>query len=360
NLEIIMIKNVSIHETPYYPNGAEEIIYPSSLGISHQRSILESSLSKPTEPNVTNQSLADRIKNLIARIWHQCTSIFESIHSFSIIHINTASQWFYDTFFACHPTNLDPFDLSGNKDEPWPGGIRQIFYGTQRYHNGSVDSGRVYSILDKLISAAPDGIHFNQASFKPDTPLEGGTCTAMSLEFLSLYLNRGSREDLLAQLTEKLSFSSQELRNRQMAFNMIEVNPELVSQKCLDVTPFDYTKNKIQAIANYHDLRIDYASQELDLSINENNDLFHQIMKNLPDGAFLIRVLKPAKNSKMEEYGHSLAYIQDGKTGILYDPNYGLRHIDPEKTKQVLYRLIKTNVVQEFGLSQLRFYRLKG
>lgn len=352
-----MIRSISINENQYHPTTHLQQVDRSSLGIGNQISVLHSIEHK--DPNVTTQSLADRIKKLIARIWHQCASTFESIRSFTLRHINTAYQWCHDTIFQRAQTNSDPFGLSENNDEPWLADIRQIFYGTQRFHNGPVDSGRVYSILDKLSSAAPNGIHFNQASFNPGTYLDGGTCTAMSLEFLSLYLKRGNQEDLLDQVTKTLSFSSQELRNRQMAYNMIEVDRDLLSQPCQEGTSFDYSKNKIQAIANYHDLKIDYASEELDLKISGSNHLFDQLMEKLPQGAFLIRVLKPADNQKMEEFGHSLAYIQDGKTGLLYDPNEGLRQLDPDKKNQVLYELINIDVVEAFDASRLRFYRLQ-
>ncbi len=354
-MALIMIISISLSENQYHPTTHLQQVDRSCLGIGNQISVLHS--SERTDPNVTKQSLADRIKKLIARICHQLASTFEAIRSFTFRHINTAYQWFHDTTFQRAQNNSDPFDLSGNNDEPWRAGIRQIFYGNQRFQNGPVDSGRVYSILHKLSSAAPNGIHFNQASFNPY--LDGGTCTAMSLEFLSLYLKRGNQEDLLDQVTKTLSFSSKELRNRQRAYNMIEVDRDLLSQPCQEGTSFDYSKNKIQAIANYHDLKIDYASEELDLKISGSNHLFDQLMEKLPQGAFLIRVLKPANNSKMEEFGHSLAYIQDGKTGLLYDPNKGLRQLDPDKKNQVLYRLININVVEEFDASRLRFYRLQ-
>lgn len=239
-----------------------------------------------------------------------------------------------------------------------------FFKGNQARCNGPVAIDKVKSICVKLNTNPPTGIQFNQE--KVGDSVEGGTCTAMSLEFLDSYLkakklsvqtsdNRSAMFiDKIVELGQKFSSSSEEMRNRQAAYNTIEVQLD----KSL-VNKADYSKNKMQAIANYHSLTIDHASPEIDTKeLNDKSELAKEV-DALPEGAFLVRIIKPANNEKLEEHGHSVVYIKENGLGIFYDPNYGARNVSPSKHSEILFEGFKS-YFQSFEINKARFYRLKS
>ncbi len=238
-----------------------------------------------------------------------------------------------------------------------------LFKGAQTGCTGAVLIAKVESIRAKLDIERSIGIQFNQE--KIIDFLEGGTCTAMSLEFLDSYFNAkkinikkpGDRSgmllDHLVKLNQKFSSSSEEMRNRQAAYNTIEVQ--------LDSSlgdPVDYSKNKIQSLANYHSFVIDYSSSEIDINKLDHEAELSKEVEALPEGAFLVRILKPADNEKLEEHGHSLVYIKEHGLGLFYDPNYGARNLSSSEHPKILFEGFKS-CFQSFGVSKARFYRFQ-
>ncbi len=76
----------------------------------------------------------------------------------------------------------------------------------------------------------------------------------------------------------------------------------------------------------------------------------------LSDGLYLLRTIKPANNEKLEEHGHSMVYVKQGKEGFLYDPNEGVRHLVGKHARALNARL--KICFQLFQASQARLYRV--
>ena len=258
------------------------------------------------------------------------------------------------------PNNIEP--LSHVKPSPRTSLTKKrewLFKGSQFKCDGHVSVAKVNSILVKLDNHRSTGIQFNQKKVVPS--LQGGTCTAMSLEFLDSYFkakkisieNSDTQSEMLVdhliKLGHNFSSSSQEMRDRQAAYNTIEV---------LNGSKIDYSRNKVQSLANYHSLVIDYSSSEIDVDKLDNESAISEEVDALPEGAFLIRIIKPANNEKLEEFGHSLVYIKERGLGLFYDPNYGVRNLSPSEHSKVLFEGFKS-CFQSFDISKARFYRLQ-
>ena len=253
------------------------------------------------------------------------------------------------------PFQFTPSDqTSPIKNRVW------LVKGSQSECCGSVSIAKVESIRSKLEIHHTAGIQFNQKKVVDN--VVGGTCTAMSLEFLDSYLkaekiskeNANEQSDMLLKhlinIGQKLSSSSEEMRNRQAAYNTIEVTTEN--------NAIDYSKNKIQSLANFHSLEINYSSSEIDIEkLNNENELSKEI-DVLQEGAFLIRILKPANNEKLEEEGHSLVYIKEHGLGFFYDPNFGVIDIPSLEHSKILFKGL-TSCFHSFGISKARFYRFQ-
>jgi len=232
-----------------------------------------------------------------------------------------------------------------------------IFTGTQAGCDGPVSTAAVESIRVELEQQSPAEIHFNQG--KVSDYLSGGTCTAMSLEFLRSYfkIKKICRDKLdcrpktilrdIARIGKKFAASSKKMRNRQAAYNTIEV------MKLDDA--IDFSRSKIQALVNYHFFTVDYTSQELDV---DNIYALSNEVNCLPKGIFLIRILKHADNEKLEDYGHSLAYIKEDNLSLLYDPNYGARNLSASEHAKVLFEFFQQSF-HAFQVKKARFYRLE-
>ena len=231
-----------------------------------------------------------------------------------------------------------------------------LFIGNQSGCNGNVSTSDVQSIVDRLNQNSLKDIRFNQD--KVTNTVTGGTCTAMALEFLHSYFQikeecrRETSETLLERITQiggNFASSSLEMRTRQAAFNTIEIMRSDGAR--------DYSREKMQSLVNYHSLVIDRASKELDVHAM-SEDVVQETVEALPDGAFLVRILKPADNEKLEECGHSMVYIKEGELQLFYDPNYGAINLSLLNRSKNLFNKFK-ECLQQFQLNQARFYRLQ-
>jgi len=242
------------------------------------------------------------------------------------------------------------FRLRQLYDEEW------LFRGRQKGCNGFVSRADANIVLERLDKNKPSCIRFNRNTIT--NSIEGGTCSAMSLEFLATYfkikeacpVDADYRSYMLQKLREsgsKFASSSQEMRDRQSAYNTIEV-----SKLSEDI---DYAKNKMQSLANYHGFKIDWSSDHIDTTLCRD---VTSTMDHLPDGAFLIRILKPANNEKLEEYGHSLVYIKEDGLRLFYDPNFGLKAFDPSDHVSFLLKNFST-YFRKYQLKNGRFYHIQ-
>lgn len=236
--------------------------------------------------------------------------------------------------------------------KPW------VFKGSQDGCTGDVPIAKVEAVRERLNHSNVLGIHFNSA--KVDGYIKDGTCTAMSLEFVDSYFKIKKacvqRPDYtsallverIAQIGAKFSASSEEMRIRQAAFNTIEVRK--VDHE------IDYSRNKVQSMANLHSLKIDYASKEIDFYHTSAAAIGSEV-NALPEGVFLIRIIKPANNEKLEECGHTLTYIKENGIGLLYDPNNGVKRLSDSEHLDSLFERF-TYCLNQFKTNNARFYRL--
>lgn len=229
-----------------------------------------------------------------------------------------------------------------------------LFRGTQGPGLGKVDVLRAEHIRQRLDTQRVKGISFN-----PDTISDfifGGTCSAMALEFIHEYFKRAHFEKSLKErlnhvirMGDQFATSSEERRARQMAYNTIEV------VKVNETV--DYCRNKIQSLANDFFLQINYASKKMNLIEDQKNKITDTVEK-LPDGVFLVRVLKPASSKKLEIHGHSMVYIKENGVCLFYDPNQGVKYYLADSNHAETTFEFLQNTLQPFGCSEARFYRL--
>lgn len=238
----------------------------------------------------------------------------------------------------------------------------RVFKGTQEDCDGEVCKKKVEQIRQILQNQNNEVISFNKN--KVCSSIEGGTCTAMSLEFTDSYfkikkdLENSSNNDpellikSLANLGPKFVKSSEIMRIQQAAFNTIEVNE--------DENETNYSKQKVMSLVNYREFDIKYSSEELDVVDIQSKDQIDSEIDSLPEGIYFVRLLKPSDNVKLEEHGHSMIYIKE-KEGfnIFYDPNFGCKNFDNlDRTKEALFENFQFNF-QKFGTSKLAFYQLE-
>jgi hypothetical protein len=126
-----------------------------------------------------------------------------------------------------------------------------------------------------------------------------------------------------------------------VAYNTIEVSSTLK----------DYSKNKIQSLANYHEFKINYSSSEIDFDKTKIEDIKNSI-QYLPNVAYLVRTLKPKLNEKRELHGHSTVYIKEKGIGLYYDPNKGLINLSKLDHSSIL--------IEEFAESCFKYTHTKA
>lgn len=237
-----------------------------------------------------------------------------------------------------------------------------IFNGTQYGASGPVSISKVEAIRDKLDNQSELGIQFNKNNVKDQ--IEGGTCSAMAFEFLDTYFKLKKSASFQSFETKKLknrfkeagkkfATSSEEMRVRQAAFNTIVVKQSETSE-----TNVDLSKNKIQSILNYHGYKIDYASEEMDVTTLTSSSDLHPKMEKMPEGVYVIRILKPADNEKLEEHGHTSIYVKEKKFGLFYDSNKGLRKLSKLRHGSILFESFK-DCFETWQVHKARFYRIQ-
>src|SRR6267154_1814444 len=209
-----------------------------------------------------------------------------------------------------------------------------LFQGTQAQCSGALDPAKVSNLVNFLNQHRENGITFNQNSIT--SSIEGGTCTAMAFDFAESFFKlrnthamAGRHSDnlflnCLRNLGQQFTKSSEEMRIRQAAFNTIEVRPNGAG--------LDIAKNKIQSLANLHNFKVDYSSDEIRVDRGDYDRVIKEEVSKLPNGLYLLRSIKPFHNAREEEHGHSMIYVKNQKEGFFYDPNKGVKYmknVDP-------------------------------
>lgn len=243
--------------------------------------------------------------------------------------------------------------------------FKKILSGNQAGCNGSVRTDYCAGVFAKLADLAPYGIRFNEE--KLGTYVKDGNCSAMSLDFATEFLKRmptgairlNSALEVIHQFSGKY-FSrlgknnpyTQEFRDRQAAFNCIEVDPL--------VPEMDFSRLKMQALANFHDLILTESSKELTFHYENREEervQLGEVLESLPTGVYILRNILPCMNEKREQWGHSTIFIKAEDGFLLYDPNYGTHSIQGEASNALYNKLL--NQFNDFEINQFRFHRLE-
>lgn len=236
-----------------------------------------------------------------------------------------------------------------------------LFEGKQTECSGLVDIPKAESIREDLNKKSSEGILFNKK--KLTGRIEGGTCTAMCVKFISTYFkikNTCKRNpdytpqkllDSLSQIGKKFASSSEKMKVRQAAYNTIEVTGFDID------STIDYSKNKMQSILNHRSFVINRSSSEIELNYH-NEKLISDEVEALPEGTYLLRIIKPDNKEKLEEHGHSLVYIKEEGIGLFYDPNMGVIQLVPQEHSDIL-SICMLNRLGDFGLNKARFYQIQ-
>lgn len=216
---------------------------------------------------------------------------------------------------------------------------------------------RVKNLVALLNMQKEPGIFFNKS--KVSEKILGGSCSAISFDFAYKYamhakglLRDANLEDCRASirsLRKDFQRISKKTRCIQAAFNTIEV---LKDQE----NTIDFSRNKIQSLANFFSFHIDYASKELIVGGEKVHSLKEE-MDQLPAGLYFVRQILPKNNEKLEEKGHSTIYIKYPHFGFFFDPNQGVKDL----YKQDHYEVVQANLIENYHLflvTHARFYRL--
>ena len=234
-----------------------------------------------------------------------------------------------------------------------------LFEGTQENCDGTAAPHRVFQVIDRIDRCRERGILFNRG--KVGGNIHGGVCSAMALDFADTFfklkkvqVSTGQRSSdfflrSVRGLGEQFARSSEEMRVRQAAFNTIEV--------LRNAAPIDASRNKVQSLANFHGLKINHASAEIAVGSASCSQAVEREASNLSDGLYLLRIILPSNNERLEQHGHSMVYFKEREEGLLYDPNVGARYMKNVCHAPMLSQSL-ANCYQQFQTSRARFYRL--
>lgn len=205
----------------------------------------------------------------------------------------------------------------------------------------------------KIISErAPNGVVFNVNRLVDY--LYGGTCSAMTFSFARDLINNPIRDfhERIVTVMKDYTKSKEAFRAEQIAFNAIEKDTSTVVE--------DFKRAKVQSLANYYDMELDYASEEFSVdSITRNPEYFNKAVETLPEGFYIVRILNPSNNFKEERWGHTTLYVKNKIEGdYFYDPNYGLTEIATGETGPFFSKHFQ-ELKRDWFITRPRFYRIK-
>lgn len=203
------------------------------------------------------------------------------------------------------------------------------------------------SVFNEIYALRPSYIDFNIATLEPFD--YGGTCTSMALDFLARYKNECEQLPTKKEQTFCIKgfrtfyrMDNETFISRQAAFNTIEVDLQVALQD-----PELIKAQKMQALANYHRLFLVPATPSMPYS--DKN--LERVIKNLPDGTYIIRAHAPTENYKWEVFGHTMIFIKNKKLRVLYDNSKGAELLPSNYDAALAMRL------KNWGIPEIRFYQ---
>ena len=231
-----------------------------------------------------------------------------------------------------------------------------LFHGSQRLQDGPFAETTANKVLEKVLEHQNRPLSICFTKSKLNNYLTGGTCSAMSMDFLKKYLNikkelsykdrPWSILNRVRKLEKDFKTSSRAFRAVQAALNTIAI-----------VNPYtDHAKDKAQALLNYIDCSIAPAFDEIDLNISPKRCV-EEAISFLPLGIYFARALRPAENKKLELYGHSTVFIKEKNFCVFYDPMQGAMAF-PHKKSGTIMRKEFNQMNDNWAVTKLRFYRI--
>jgi len=189
--------------------------------------------------------------------------------------------------------------------------------------DGPCDGEGVLEVLQNS-PHLPSGIHFNRESLSPY--LRFGNCSASTLGFVKEAIVQCSHESeqspelCLSSVMKGFQYPSKEIRDHQSAFNTIIV----------DKIGEDPVRDKIQALANLHDLEISRAIPQESflmekirptLVMEELSSVVNRDSLSSGLDCYVVRGINHNPNArKLENFGHTTAiFVSDEVIGY-YDP----------------------------------------
>lgn len=262
--------------------------------------------------------------------------------------IEVIAAYFFKNVALHSTTQTSCTSLTGNFQP-----CKWFWHGSQEGCSRDVSS----RIVEKLRKKLPRPSHIVLNKEKVRGSLKGGACSAMALDFLGRWFTYG-KEKSFSKRIEKLQpyyqGASTNVCLAQAVFNTVEV-----SQRVIDgVVQTDSGLDKIQTLAGYYFLNVIASTEAIDMQLASAFQNFSQLEKALPEGEYLIRMIQPADNEKLEVHGHSMVYIRRGGLSALYDPNYGACAFEPANAALQLYNRLKIPF-EMFNTNQLRFFKLQ-
>jgi len=224
---------------------------------------------------------------------------------------------------------------------------------------GPVNQDLGNEIRDRLESKSP--VEITGIAFEGDVvrELEGGACVSLTMRQIKTYFlsikEEGYSWDSILEHMKRVSdistFNWEEIRTEQAAYNTLRV---------IEPKPgVDYTLNKIQAVVNFYDLKINYASAEIDVTdYQQALPLLQEELDKLPEGIFALRLLQPADNLKLEVHGHSGFYLKMGDHSALFDPNAGLLDLTGTQSEAKIMMIQCQDLYDQYSVNLLRLYQL--
>lgn len=208
------------------------------------------------------------------------------------------------------------------------------------------ESKKVYDIIKRRQRPL---ISFNKAKLVPFD--NGGTCSAMSLDFLARYITVCSKkrtaEERKACVMKFQPFYENNNRtfvSRQAAYNTIEVKAEF------NESAEEIKQQKIQSLANYHGMHLTPVMGTVTMRQLQNGYDLKGVIDQLPEGTYVVRMLSPANNAKKEYYGHTMTFVKNKDFSIYYDNSAG-----PLEVTEDLGETVR-EILLDWGIPEFRIY----
>ncbi len=217
--------------------------------------------------------------------------------------------------------------------------------------DGSVTEAAVKQVFSKISSQKERGVTFKKEYIC--STLRGGACSALAFNFIKNYIGRTEehpfwrKKRVIKDISHEASQGARlEHRIQQAAFNCIAQDPSTQTS--------DFTRAKMQSLANFYDLRIIKASEEFKVSSEEHTS---RVIDPLANGIYLVRMLLPSDNEKKEAFGHSMVYIQSDQSSFFYDPSRRVKELNDDNQSKQIHQFLMENH-SNYGLKTARFYQV--